>query len=173
MLSGMLKKIDKILCFIEEVIITFGLFTSAIILFINVILRYFFKSGIVWAEEYTRYAIIWITFVGGGVAVRHGAHLRVSALLDSLKGNKKKTLSFIVYIITIAFTVFLFIWGTMLTLQIKSTNQLTPAMEIPTYLIYLAIPVGGLLMTIRSLQSLWVELKGGDGSKKISGKELA
>jgi C4-dicarboxylate transporter DctQ subunit len=151
--SKMLIKLDKILCRIEEAIIAVGLLTAAMILFINVILRYFFQGGIVWAEEFTRYSIIWITFVGGSVAVRHGAHVSVNALLEVVKPRNKKLLVNFSFLISILFTIFLLIWGTKNTLAVKWANQLTPSMEIPAYLIYLAIPVGGLLMSVRLIQA--------------------
>ena len=156
----MLKKIDKVLCTFEEAIIAVGLLTSALILFINVVLRYFFQSGIVWAEEFTRYSIIWITFVGGSVAVRYGAHLAVSALLEVVNEKNKKLLTAIAYIVSIIFTVFLFIYGTQNTLAIKATKQLTPSMEIPAYWINLAIPVGGFLMTLRFIQAFVKDILG-------------
>ncbi|SDK94537.1 TRAP transporter small permease [Natronincola ferrireducens] len=169
----MLKKLDKIMCIVEDGIISLGIITAALILFMNVILRYFFKSGIVWAEEFTRYTIIWITFIGGSVAVRHNAHLRVTAALEVLSEKKGRILNLIVQFISIAFTTFITIYGWKLTMQYKATNQLTPSMEIPTYWVYIAIPLGGLLMTIRLLQVVWKELKGNSSEENISGKELA
>lgn len=161
----MFKKLDKILSNAENILISLGIITSALIIFTNVVLRYFFNSGLVWAEEFTRYSIIWITFIGGSVAVRNGAHLSVSAFVDSLKTKLHKyILTIFAYLVSISFTSFLFIWGGSLTLKIKETNQLTPAMEMPTYLIYLAIPIGGLLMTIRFIQAFWKVIKENNGS---------
>jgi C4-dicarboxylate transporter DctQ subunit len=161
----MLKKMDKVLCAIEEVIIAVGLITSALILFINVVLRYFFQSGIVWAEEFTRYSIIWITFVGGSVAVRYGAHLSVSALLEVVNAKNKRLLTAIAYIISIIFTIFLFVYGTQNTLSIMATKQLTPSMEIPAYWINLAIPVGGFLLTLRFIQAFIKDVIGYTGKE--------
>ena len=151
--SKMFIKLDKILCIIEEAIIAVGIFIAAMTLFINVVLRYFFQGGIVCAEEFARYCIIWITFVWGSVAVRHGAHVSVNALLEVVKPRNKKLLVSFSFLVSILFTIFLLIWGTKNTLAVKWTNQLTPSMEIPAYLIYLAIPVGGLLMSIRLIQA--------------------
>lgn len=149
----MLLKLDKALCIIEDAIIAVGIFIPVMVLFVNVVLRYFFQGGIVWAEEFARYCIIWITFVGGSVAIRHGAHVSINVLLDVLKPSNKKLLMIFSYIVSILFTIFLLIYGTKNTLAVKGINQLTPSMEIPAYLIYLAIPVGGLLMSIRFIQA--------------------
>jgi C4-dicarboxylate transporter DctQ subunit len=151
--SKMLLKLDKALCIIEDAIIAVGIFMAVMVLFVNVVLRYFFQGGIVWAEEFARYCIIWITFVGGSVAIRHGAHVSINVLLDVLKPSNKKLLMIFSYIVSILFTIFLLIYGTKNTLAVKGINQLTPSMEIPAYLIYLAIPVGGLLMSIRFIQA--------------------
>jgi len=157
--SKMFIKLDKILCIIEEAIIAVGIFIAAMTLFINVVLRYFFQGGIVWAEEFARYCIIWITFVGGSVAIRHGAHVSITALLEVVKPRNKKLLMVFSYIVSILFTIFLLIWGMKNTLAVKGINQLTPSMEIPAYLIYLAIPVGGLLMSIRFIQAFVTSIR--------------
>lgn len=151
----MLHTLDRFLSRLEESLIALGLISAATILFINVVLRYFFESGIVWAEEYTRYAIIWITFIGGSVAVREGEHLAVTALLEVMDEKRGRYLRFFATLCSVAFSAFLAVWGTILTLSIRQTGQVTPSMEIPSYWVYVAIPLGGALMTLRFGQALY------------------
>ena len=47
---------------------------ATFLLFINVVLRYAFASGIVWAEEMTRYTLLWTVFVGAGGAGSVSVH---------------------------------------------------------------------------------------------------
>ena len=46
----------------------------AVAVFINVVLRYGFNSGITISEELSRWLLVWLTFLGAIVAVREHAH---------------------------------------------------------------------------------------------------
>lgn len=52
--------------------------------FTNVVLRFVFHSGIVQTEEVSRYAFIWLTFLGAVIVLRQGGHLGVDTLLCRL-----------------------------------------------------------------------------------------
>ena len=156
----MIKLLDKILTWFENTLIVTGLLSVAFVLFINVIMRYVFKSGVVWAEEYARYAIVWIVMAGSGAAVRENQHMSITALVDITKG---KTFHFIinmfVLIISLSFSFFLIYSGIRLTMSMMANNQLSPALEIPLWTIYVSIPIGGLLMVIRFIQSFFRQVK--------------
>lgn len=151
----MLKKIGKCLDIFEDTLLIGGLLVATLSLFANVILRFFFKQGLVWSEEVARYAIIWIVCGGCGAAVRAGAHMRITAVLDMSKNEKfKMILDTIVTVISLIFSVFLLVYGARLTGSMITNNQLSPALELPLWTIYLSIPVGGFLMTVRYIQLL-------------------
>ena len=48
----MLKKIDKWVSYAENAMLVIGMLSTTFILFANVIMRFCFKSGIVWSNEY-------------------------------------------------------------------------------------------------------------------------
>ena len=68
------------LCMIAMVALVFG----------NVVLRYVFNSGIVVAEELSRWFFVWLTFLGGVVALRHHGHLGTEVLVGRLGPVGKK-----------------------------------------------------------------------------------
>ena len=80
----MFEKFDKIITTAEEAIMAFGLFSASLILFINIVLRYVFSAGLHWAEEFVRFAIMWIVFLGSSAVARQGGHLSVSTLVDNV-----------------------------------------------------------------------------------------
>ena len=69
----MLKKIDKWVSYAENAMLVIGMLSTTFVLFANVIMRFCFKSGIVWSNEYANYAIIWIVCGGCGACVRSDA----------------------------------------------------------------------------------------------------
>lgn len=148
-----LKRVDDFLTHVENTLIAFALFSGGGVLLVNVILRYFLRSGIVWADEYTRYAIIWLTFIGGSAAVRENDHLAVTIILEVVKSHRvKKVVMLFAQLTAILFTAFLTVWGMILTTSVYRTGQRSPSLEAPMWIFYLAIPVGALLMTYRFLR---------------------
>jgi len=144
-----LEKLNKI----EEIFISIVLLSATLLLFINVIARYFFAFSFKWAEELTRYMIIWITFIGSSVCVRKQKHVGIDALLTKCPLNIRWVLKLIILVIGILFSCILTIYGWKLTGSVMASGQLSPAMMLPMYLAYAAIPLGGGLMIIRYFQA--------------------
>lgn len=146
----MLKKIDKGISYVENTMLVIGILSATLILFINVVMRFFLKSGLVWAEEYARFAIIWIVCGGCGAAVRADAHMKITAIPDAIKNKTVKRILFLaVYIVCLIFSLLMLTAGARLIASMQANNQLSPAMEIPLWWIYLSIPTGGAVMAFR------------------------
>lgn len=147
--------IDRALSWLEETFITTLLISSSIILFVNVVARYVFNTGFVWAEELVRYEIIWMVFIGASVAVRKGIHIGIDVLHHVLPKNGKKIVRIVIGVICLIFCVVLFIYSLELVMQTRSFGQRTSAMRMPFWIVLLAIPIGAGLMAIRFAQELF------------------
>ena len=114
--------------------------------FANVVLRYVTGDSIVWAEEVSRHLMIWITFLGAGLVLRHGGHIAIEDLQDSLPEGAGRWLRRL-----IVAGLFLF-FGTMVwqgVVYLEATQyQTTPVTGISFAWIYLALPVGFALLMI-------------------------
>lgn len=162
----MLKKIDKWVSYAENAMLVIGMLSTTFILFANVIMRFCFKSGIVWSNEYANYAIIWIVCGGCGACVRSDAHMRITAIPDMIKNEKvKQVLALIVYVICLAFSVVILTSGSRLVGSMMANNQKSAAMQIPLWWIYLSsyykvvvikVPLQGQNATIDKV--LWIGL---------------
>lgn len=135
----------KILKNTEEAFIGITMMAVTFVLFVNVVLRYFFNANTPWAEEFIRYAIIWITFIGSAICFRKGMHVGVDLLIDSLPDKGKRILRMIINVLAIILMIFLVKYGVDLVLFSIDTGQISPALQIKTYWVYLAIPLGALL----------------------------
>jgi len=111
-----------------------------VLVFLNVVTRYVFNHSIIWVEELTQYEMIWVAYLGAGLALREGRHVAVDTLQDLLPALACKWLR---TLIAIAIAVFLLVL-TVLGFQIVAFtwNQETPVMNIPTGVPYLAVPLG-------------------------------
>ncbi|WP_117190416.1 TRAP transporter small permease [Rhizobium terrae] len=70
--------------FALKVIIALLLAGMVVLVFGNVVLRYAFNQGITVSEELSRVFFIWLTFLGGVVAMHEHGHLGVDSLLKRL-----------------------------------------------------------------------------------------
>ncbi len=160
MTRSTLQALDAALSRTEETLIGVLLVAASFVLFANVVARYGFNDSFTWAEEVTRYAIVWMVFVGGSVAARKGIHIGVDLLARSLAERPaRKYLVAAVNLLCVAFGVFLVVFGGSLAAQAHEFGQVTPALQIPLWTVQLAVPVGGALMTMRFAQRLhadWV-----------------
>lgn len=129
----------------EDAFVGITILVATGLLFVNIILRYFFAANTTWAEEFIRYAMIWIAFIGSSICFRRGIHVGVDLLLNSLKGKGKRLLHVYINLLAIVFMGFLVKFGVDLVMFSMSTGQITPSLKIKLYWIYLAIPIGAAL----------------------------
>ena len=144
------KFLDKIIEWFVGILVLFACF----ILFINVVLRVMGYS-LKWAEELTRYLIVWITFVGASLCVEDGSHVGIDVLPSRLGPRGRLILSIVVNLICIVFTVVMTYMGIKMVSQALHFNQRTAAMMIPMAVPYIGVPVGCCLMVVRYIQQIW------------------
>lgn len=118
----------------------------AVLVFANVVSRYVLNYSLIWVEELTRYLMVWVGFLGGGLVLRLGAHIAVDALQDLMPARVARALrAGIVGALAITF-------AAMTWLGIRyaafAWDQETPVMNWSTGAIYLAIPIGSALLLV-------------------------
>jgi TRAP-type C4-dicarboxylate transport system permease small subunit len=57
--------------------------------FLQVVLRSFFSSGLLWADTFLRHLVLWAGFLGAAVAVADGKHFALDAAGRFLQGRSK------------------------------------------------------------------------------------
>jgi len=85
--------VDKILnayCKLLEFVLVALLAAMVVMVFGNVVLRYAFNSGITVSEELSRWAFVWMGFLGAIIAVKEGGHLGTDMLVGRLGPTGKK-----------------------------------------------------------------------------------
>jgi TRAP-type C4-dicarboxylate transport system permease small subunit len=70
--------------------IVFFIVTMVLMVFGNVVLRYFFNSAITASEELSRWCFLWLTFTGAITAMREHTHLGVDSVVTRLGVKGKK-----------------------------------------------------------------------------------
>lgn len=137
---------------VEDFFCVAALLAATVLLFVNVILRYVFSASTSWAEELIRYLMIWITFIGGSICVRRGAHIRMDFLLTFIPKGSLVWVNRAVFLAAAAFCAALFWYSAQLVQFTIELEQTSPAMKLPMWIPYMAMPLGSGLMAVRFAQ---------------------
>ncbi len=135
------------------------LILMVVVIFAQIIFRFFIGSSLSWSEELARYSMIWLSFLGASAGVKRGAHVGVEFLLKSLPENKRILLTRLILVLGLFFFLVVF-WKGVLILKIVK-YQSSPAMGISMMYPYMAISVGGFMSLIHILDALLNVKKGG------------
>lgn len=149
----------KIFSKFEELLLVLSLAAMVILIFGQVIGRYILQSAPVWTEELARYIHIFQVWIGASYAVKLNQHIRVEAFINLFHGKVRKVLEITGTIIWFSLALFLAIFGTKLVIDSMNYAQVSPAIQIPFWILFLAIPLGGAGMAIRLVQQIIIYAK--------------
>lgn len=117
-----------------------------VLVFTQVVTRFIINYPLSWSEEISRYAMIYIVFLGSALAVRTKDHIAIDFLLEIVNPKNKKRLTIITLLISALFFAMLTYFGFQLTLIV--IDQATPTLQFSMAWAYAAIPAGSLLMLL-------------------------
>ncbi|AFM02233.1 TRAP transporter, DctM subunit [Desulfitobacterium dehalogenans ATCC 51507] len=159
--SGFLKVLDQRF---EEVAIVAGFLFFTMLITLQVINRYVLTFADianigVWSEELARYTFIWVSYIGAALVIKKRANINVDAVIRNLPASLNQVLNLVSSLLTFVLF-YILIKGGIATITMQVTNhQVTPAMGIPMYIPYLAVPLGISLMFFRTLQNVIEDIK--------------
>jgi TRAP-type C4-dicarboxylate transport system permease small subunit len=142
----MLDRLDRGLIAANRTVLAALLALMAVLVFGNVCARYLFKASFGWVEELTRYMMIWLAYLGAGLALRHGNHVAVMLLVGALPRTPARALRCLVGLVMAGFLVAVAWIGW--EYAAFAWRQRTPVLQWPTGAVYLAIPIGTALMAL-------------------------
>ena len=127
---------------------------------VQVVLRYIFRSPLPWVEEVSVFLMIWMTFVGAGVAIRAGAHIAMTLLLERLPARITRPLLTLSHLIILVFLLILIHEGWLLVLAAE--GQRSAALGIPMVWPYFTMPLGACFM-VTQLFAVMLDPRSSDG----------
>lgn len=152
---------------LEETLLALLLAAMTLLTFTQVLLRYLFNTGLVWALEATVYLFAWLILLGISYGVRVHAHIGVDLLVKALRGNARRVVGLIAIGLSLLYTAIMLYgsWGYVARLHRLGTE----AEDIPIerWILTIVLPIGFLLLGLRLLQQGWAILVG-----KAAGFEL-
>lgn len=130
------------LAWLEDGICALALGSVSLIIFAQVLLRYFWNYTPDWSEELSRYLIVWTIFIGTAIGVRNNIHIGVDALLRLLPHRLKLTMEVLLNVIGTAVSIVLIWLAIQFIQETIEYEQLSPSMRISMAIPYMAMPVG-------------------------------
>ncbi|AUH49607.1 C4-dicarboxylate ABC transporter permease [Chromobacterium sp. ATCC 53434] len=157
----MLKFLDHL----EEWMIACLMGAATLITFVAVLHRYgsgipalqpyLVQINLSWAQELTVYLFVWMAKFGAAYGVRTGIHVGVDVLINRLPDKTRGRFIVFGLLAGALFTGIVAVMGGNFVWDIGHTDQTSPDLEAPMWLVYLAIPAGSTLMCFRFLQVAW------------------
>jgi TRAP-type mannitol/chloroaromatic compound transport system permease small subunit len=125
----------------------------ALVMGANVLLRYGFSLGWIWAQELEWHLLVPLTLVGMSYALRHGEHVRVDVLFSSFPPRMRQAVDLAAALIAMTFSV-LVIWlslGYVHQSWSIGEGSANPGGLDYRYVIKAMIPLGFALLFLQSL----------------------
>ena len=124
----------------------------ALLMVINVFNRFLPVLNVSWFDEIVEGLFAWLVFLGSAELWRENEHFTVTFLPDWLRGTKKgELLGILLDLTSMCFIGVFTYYAYVLT---GRCNDITPVLEIPKYLLYLCMPLSGLIMLLHSLRKM-------------------
>jgi C4-dicarboxylate transporter, DctQ subunit len=164
----------KFLDHLEEWFIAFLMAAATLIIFVAVIHRYasglpipvvqdfLLRINTSWAQELTIYLFVWMAKFGAAYGVRTGIHVGVDVLINRLNTPLKKKFILFGLLAGASFTGIIAALGADFVFELSGTSSTSEVLELPIWIVYLAITLGSSLMCFRFLQVSWNFARGGE-----------
>jgi len=164
----LLRVLDRL----EEILIASLMAGATLLIFVAVLHRYgtgipllfpiLFPINLTWAQELCIYMFVWMAKFGAAYGVRTGIHVGVDVLVNHLNPPARR---FTVLLSLFCGALFTFVIGTMggkFVIELYGTDQVSPDLELPRWIVFLCIPLGSYLMCFRFLQVAWTFWRTGE-----------
>lgn len=154
------KRLRNIINKVEDLLTIVITIVLVVIVFLQVFFRYFLNNPLAWSEEFARFTFIWLVYISSAVVLRDDSHMS----MDFLVMRFPKKVRIIIDIVTkILISAFLMLCIVKSKILIDLTMaQISPSLSIPMGLIYLALPVGFILMLLDFLTRIILQKREGD-----------
>lgn len=159
-LHGINKWMHRVILFIAEICLA----AMVIIVIITVILRYFFNTGIAWAEEVPRLLVGYFAFFACAMGVRDHTHITMNVFYNlAPKGGKiRACIDFFANVAVLACGLFMLYYGGARILLMMSRSGALPITRWPNWVQYAAVPVVGFTILFDSILFLIRVIKPND-----------
>jgi len=164
----------KLLDHLEEWLIAFLMAAATFIIFVAVVHRYasgldipwlqdqLIQINMSWAQELCIFMFVWMAKFGAAYGVRTGIHVGVDVLINRMNTPWRNKFVLLGLFAGALFTGIVGTFGAEFVYDIAQHDSTSEVLEVPMWIVYLAVPLGSYLMCFRFLQVAWNFHRTGD-----------
>ncbi|WP_420633070.1 TRAP transporter small permease [Candidatus Palauibacter sp.] len=157
-----LQALNRVLVALETYAAGGLLIAVAVVVLLQVLMRYLFAYPNPWSEEVSRFCFIWLSLLGASLAVARRAHFGFDQVTRKLAPRPKRVVETFAGAVVLMFSLLLI--GTGIALMDLTMGERSAALNLPVALVYAAAPVSGVLMVVHMLAG-----RAGDHSAEDTG----
>ena len=143
---------------VELVLACLCLAVFSVITFAQVVFRLLLNSPIAWAQEVSIFLFIWSVFLGACLVYANRGHFRVDFVYALFPAKMRAVLDYFSHLCVVAFSIVLIVFGWQL--MMVNVGRVTESLAIPQAVIYLVIPLNGVLVLLHTIEQIYYRLAG-------------
>lgn len=144
----------------EEIILVVLLVIISVVMLAQIFARYVFNNSMSWPEELCRYCYVWTVFLSLSYTVKKGNMLRVGVVMDLLPTVIRNSVKILCELVMLILFVVFFRHSLAVVNNIKNgTGEISAAMQIPMWIMYMSTVIGFGLSSVRTLQTMIYSLR--------------
>lgn len=157
------ESLEKAVIGMNQVFVFFASLMMAalvVIVCVDLTLRYFFNSPLLWGTEVTEVFLLYITFLGTAWVFKEDSHVVIDVFIGKATGNRKKILTLFSYLLIGVVSAVLIYYGFFTTYDHYRRGVFNPTIiETPIAWIIVIIPIGSIPLFLEVLVKGWKLLK--------------
>ncbi len=148
-----MKKIRASINKIIEAILAFLMAVLTLDVLWQVFTRYVLNDPSPWSEELARFILIWVSILGAAYVSGRKEHIAIDLLQQKSSPKNRRKIQWVIDTMIILFALFVLVIGGYNLVQI-TISQTSSSLQIPLGVIYLIIPISGVLIIFYALTDM-------------------
>jgi len=164
---------DRVLEWITTVVKWVMVSMACVIFFITtvtVFMRYVLNIVPSWSEEIPRYLLVWITYLGAGLAIKYKEHISLDIFFNLMPLRARQVGHLILNGLVAIVAAIMIVYGVGLVRHFG--DDLMESIPVTNFWLYLAMPTSGSLMILYLIQDTWKRIVGFGKPEGESGSEM-
>ena len=164
----MLKTIKDRLDSAVDAILAVMLASLAVIVFVQVVFRYLLNNALSWPEETARLLVVWLSYLGAYMALRHKKHVGFTLLVKKLPVSVQGIVGVVNSVLMLTFVALIIVEGWRFMAASITTHMPYTGLSYGLFA-YSVFPVSGLLMALQLISDIVMAIR--NPAEALSGQE--
>ncbi len=146
---GRRARFFRVIAWIEDTLIAVMLCSMILLVLVQIGLRNFYATGITGGGEMVRHLVLWVAFLGAGIAAREGKNIRIDIAQRIFPAGGRDFTEVITSLFTTAVCAILFYASIQFVRADYSLGTRIAFFDLPVWIFEVIIPVGYCAVTLR------------------------